>query len=190
MNRKIKNIKNKILSNFKNLKFKYLNLPIKNQIVVFSSILGIISLFIPWIIDNDNNIKWNAFNTISGNIGYILLIIFLIPLLLIISSSYREKIKLYTDINFNNHYIIINSGIISICISIISLSFAIGLSTLGQNIAYGNGPILSMTSGVLVFISGFLIRKDFKKSSSEIILEQLNQNREKIKEKNNMELPF
>ncbi|MDD3145086.1 MAG: hypothetical protein PHV23_03150 [Candidatus Gracilibacteria bacterium] len=190
MNRKIKNIKNTIISAIKNLKFKYINLPIKNQLVIFSSLLGIISLFIPWIIDIDNNIKWNAFNTLTGNIGYILIIIFIVPLLLIVSSSYREKIKLYTDINFKNHYIIINSGLISISISIISLSFAIGLSTLGQNIVYGNGPILSMTAGILVLISGFLVRKDYKKTSSEIILEQLNQNREKIKEKNNMELPF
>lgn len=190
MNRKNKNIKNELLLIIKDFKFKYLNLPIKNQILIFSSILWIISLFLPWIIDKDNNMSWNSFNTISWNIGYILIFIFIIPLLLTLSWWYKEKIKLYTDFNFKNHYVIINSWIISISFSIISLSFAIWLSTIWQNIVYWNGPILSMTSWVIILIWWFLIRKDFKKTSSEIILEQLNQNREKIKEKNNMELPF
>jgi hypothetical protein len=34
------------------------------------------------------------------------------------------------------------------------------------------------------------MRKDYKKMNSEIILEHLNQNREKVKEKNNMSLPI
>ncbi|MDD3793449.1 MAG: hypothetical protein PHI37_01435 [Candidatus Gracilibacteria bacterium] len=190
MNRKNKNIKTLILDIIKKGKFKYLNLSLNNQITIFSSFIGILSLFLPWIIDKQNNITWNAFNSISGNIGYILVIIFIIPIFITLSSSYKEKIKLYTDFNFKNHYVILNSGLIAISFSIISLSFAIGLSTLGQEIIYGNGPILSMTAGILVFICGLFLRKEFKKTSSEIILEQLNQNREKIKEKNNMELPF
>lgn len=190
MNRKNKDIKKIILAFIKNIKFKYINLPVKNQIVVFWSLLWIISLFIPWVIDKDNNMTWNSFNTISWNIWFILLIIFIIPILLTLSNSYRDKLKLYTDLNFKNHFIIINSWLISISFSIISLSFAIWLSTLGQNIIYWNWPILSMTSGLLILIAWLLIRKEFKKTNSEIILEQLSQNREKIKEKNNMELPF
>ncbi len=190
MNRKNKELKKIILNNLKNIKFKYLNLPVKSQIVVFWSLLWIISLFIPWVIDKDNNITWSAFNTISWNIWYLLLIIFIIPILLTLSNSYRDKLKLYTDLNFKNHFIIINSWLISISFSIISLSFAIWLSTLWQNIVYWNWPILSMTAWLLILIAWFLIRKDFKKTNSEIILEQLSQNREKIKEKNNMELPF
>lgn len=190
MNRKNKDIKKLVLNNLKNIKFKYLNLPVKNQIVVFWSLLWIISLFIPWVIDKDNNITWSSFNTISWNIWYLLLIIFIIPILLTLSNSYRDKLKLYTDLNFKNHFIIINSWLITISFSIIALSFAIWLSTLWQNIVYWNWPILSMTAWLLILIAWLLIRKDFKKTNSEIILEQLSQNREKIKEKNNMELPF
>lgn len=190
MNRKNKNIKHIILEIIKKLKFKYLSLSINSQITAFSSILWILSLFLPWIIDKENNITWNAFNTISWNIGYILIIIFIIPLFITLSNSYKEKIKLYTDFNFKNHYVILNSWLIAISFSIISLSFAIWLSTLWQEIIYWNWPILSMTSWILIFICWLFLRKEFKKTSSEIILEQLNQNREKIKEKNNMELPF
>lgn len=188
MNRK--NINNKIIKIFKNLKFKYSNLPMSSQITSFSSLLWIISLFLPWIIDKENNISWNSFNTISWNIGYILIIIFTIPIFIVLSDSFKEKIKLYSDLNFKNHYIVINSWLIAISFSIISLSFVIWLSTLWQNIVYWNWPILSMTSWILILICWFFLRKEFKKTSSEIILEQLNQNREKIKEKNNMELPF
>lgn len=190
MNRKNKNMKNEIFSRLKKIKFKYTNLPLNNQILAFSSILWIISLFIPWVINKETNMTWNSFNTISWNIGYLLFIVYLIPLLVVFSNSYKEKIKLYTDLNFKNHYIIINSWIIAICFSIISLSFASWLSTIGQNIVYWNWPILSMTWWTIVLICWIIISKEFKKTTSEIILEQLNQNREKIKDKNNMELPF
>lgn len=190
MNRKNKNLKNEIIDKIKKIKFKYFNLPVKSQATILSSLLWIISLFIPWIIDKENDIDWNSFNSISWNIWYILIIIYLIPILIILSSSYKEKIKLYTDFNFKNHYVIINSGLIAISFSIISLSFSNWLTTIWQEITYWNWPILSMSSWLVIIFCWFLLRKEFKKTSSEIILEQLNQNREKIKEKNNMELPF
>lgn len=185
-NRKLKEIKNLI----KNLKLKYINLSLSQQITVFWSVLWIISLFFPWIINNWNSIKWNSFNSITWNIWYLLLFVFLLSILVIISNNYKEKIKLYSDLNFKTHFIIINSWLITIAFSIISLSFAIWLWTIWQDIINWNWPILSMTSGVIILIGWLMIRKEYKKNNSEIILEKLSQDREKNKEKNNMTLPF
>jgi len=173
-----------------NLKFKFENLSIPYQVTILWSIIWIVSLFVPWIIDEDKAKVWNSFNSISWNIGFLLIIIFILPVFLTLSNSYKEKIKLYSDLNFKNHFIIINSGLVSISFSIISLSFVIWLSTIGQNIKYWNWPILSMTAWILILIWWLYIRKEFKMTNSEIILEKLSQDREKVKEKNNMKLPF
>ena len=47
-----------------------------------------------------------------------------------------------------------------------------------------------MTAGILVLVGGLYVRKQFKASNSEIILEKLNLEREISKEKSNMKLPF
>lgn len=173
-----------------NLKFKFENLSIPNQITIFWSVIWMISLFLPWIVSEEKNITWNAFNSISWNVWFILIIIFFLPVFLILSNSYKEKIKLYSDINFKSHFIIINSWFVSISFSIIALSFAVWLSTIWEKIRYWNWPILGMTAWILILIGWLYIRKQFKTSNSEIILEKLNQEREMVKEKNNMKLPF
>lgn len=190
MNNRTYDSKNKINFFINKLKFKFSNLSIPYQITLFWSFIWLISLFIPWIIDNDNWKIWNSFNSITWNIWYLLIFIFLLPSFLILSNSYKEKLKLYSDLNFKNHLIIINSWLVSISFSIISLSFAIWLSTIGQNILYWKWPILSMVAWILILIWWLYIRKEFKKTSSEIFLEKLSYEREKIKEKNNMKLPF
>jgi small-conductance mechanosensitive channel len=190
MNRRERATKRDFLGKIRNLRFKLNNLTIPNQIVIFLCIVWIASLFMPWVIDKENSISWNAFNSISWNIGYIMIIIYIILLFLMISSTQKEKIKLYTDLNFKNHFLIISSGLASICFWIIMVSFVNGLSAVWQNIVHWNGLILSMAIWILICIFGILIRNDYKKVSSEIILQQLNGNREKAKEKDNMTLPI
>jgi hypothetical protein len=70
---------------------------------------------LPWVKDNENMISWNSFHPISGNIGYIMSIMYLVLLSLIIFTNTKEKLKLYIDLNFKNHFIIIFSGIASVC---------------------------------------------------------------------------
>ncbi len=183
---KIKIIKNIIDS----IKFKSLNLTLEKQIVLIWSIIWIFSIFLPWIVDNEKSLTWNSLNPISWNIWYILIIIYILPLLMILSNSYKEKIKLYSDLNFRTHFIIINSWLISLAFSIILISFATWLTTISEWMTYWKWATLSMTAWLIILIWWLLIRKEFKKTNSEIILEKLSYERELAKEKNNMKLPF
>lgn len=175
---------------FKNLRFKLNNLTIPNQIVIFLCIVWIASLFMSWVKDTENSISRNAFYSISWNIGYLMVIIYAILLFLMISSAYKEKIKLYTDLNFKNHFIVISSGLASVCFGIIMISFVNWLSRVGQNIEHWSWLILSMAVWILICIVWVQIKKDYQKNSSEVILQQLSENREKTKEKENMTLPI
>jgi hypothetical protein len=190
MSRKDRQNKRNFSGAIKNLKFKLNNLTIPNQIVILFCIVWIVSLFMPWVIDKENLISWNAFNSISWNIGYIMIIIYAIMLFLIISSIHKEKIKLYTDLSFKNHLIIIWWGFAEVCFWIIMVSFINWLSAVWQNIVHWNWLILSMSIWIWICIIWIFIRNEYKKISSEIILEHLSQNREKIKEQDNMSLPI
>lgn len=174
----------------KKIKFKSLNLSFEKQLVLIWTLLWLFSLFLDWIKYPINNQSWNSFNSITWNIGYILLIIFLILIFIIFSTQYKEKIKLYSDLNFKNHFIIITSAFISFCFTIVSISFSSWLKIFLEKINYWNGPILCMISSILIFIWWILIRKEFYKNNSEIILEKLNSNREKNKKNDNMSLPI
>jgi hypothetical protein len=52
-----------------------------------------------------------------------MIVIYVLLLFLVIFSNEKEKIKLYVDLNFKNHFIVISSGIASICFGIIMISF-------------------------------------------------------------------
>lgn len=190
MNKKKKNIKNNLKLFLQNCKFKSLNLTLSKQIVLLWSIVWLISLFVPWIVDEEKMKTWNSFYSLTWNIWFLLIIILILTIFVSISTSHKEKIKLYSDLSFKNHFIIITSWIFIISFSIITLSFVNWLNTFFENIVYWKGVILSLTSWFIILIWWFLIRKEYYSDSSEIILNKLNQNREIIKEKDNMKLPF
>ena len=176
-----------LISNFK---FKSINLTLSKQIVLLWVIIWYISLFIPWIKDVNQWINWNAFYSLTWNIGFLLLIILSLPIFVILSTSYKEKIKLYSDLSLKNHFIIITSWIFVISFSIITLSFINWLHTFFENIFYWKGVILSMTAWFIILIWWIIIRKEYYTDSSEIILDKLNQNRKATKQEDNMKLPF
>mgnify|MGYP003978614731 FL=1 len=190
-NKKIKNnFLNELKIISKNFKLKGLNLSFSKQLVLLWTILWFISLFMPWINNWNNSESWNAFNSLTWNIWYLLIFVFILPIFVILSTNYKEKIKLYSDLSLKNHFTIIASGIFIISFSIITLSFINGFNTFVDNTYYWNGIILSMTSWIIILIWWLLIRKEYYTNSSEIILDKLNQDREKAKEKDNMKLPF
>lgn len=194
MNTRNKNTRNKFKNDIKcflvNFKFKSINLTFSKQIVILWSIVWLISLFMPWIKDVDKEISWNSFYSLTGNIWFLLVIILAMPIFVSLSTSYKEKIKLYSDLSLKNHFIIITSAIFIISFSIITLSFVNWLHTFFENIFYWNWVILCMTSGIIILIWWLIIRKEYYSESSEIILNKLNQNREMVKQEDNMKLPF
>ena len=190
-NRSTKNINlNKLKSFINNFKFKSINLTFSKQLVLLWCIIWFTSLFLPWIIDIDKSTYKNSFNSLSWNIWFLLIIIFFITIFISLSTNYKEKLKLYSDLSFKNHFIIITSWIFIICLSIITLSFINWLHTLFENKIYWNWIILCMTSWIIILSWWLMIRNEFNSESSEIILNKFNENRDKIKEKDNMKLPF
>ena len=184
------NFKDDIKCFLSKIKFKSINLTFSKQIVLIWVIIWYISLFIPWIKDINEWIFWNSFYSLSWNIGFLLMIILSLPIFVILSTSYKEKIKLYSDLSLKNHFIIITSWVFIISFSIITLSFINWLHTFFENIFYWNWVILSMTSWFIILIWWIIIRKEYYADNSEIILDKLNQNRKKTKQEDNMKLPF
>lgn len=194
MSKRNRHTKNKLISeitNFiNNLNFKSLNLTFSKQMTILWCILWYISLFIPWIVDKEKLTSYNSFNSLSWNIWFLLMIILMLPILVIFSTNYKEKLKLYSDLSVKNHFIIITSGFFVLSFSIIILSFANGLQTYAESATYWKWVILSMTGWLIILVWWFIIRKEYNNNSSEIILNKLNQEREEAKEKDNMKLPF
>jgi len=189
MNERIKR-EIKIKFFFDNFKFKSLNLNFSKQLTILWSIIWFFSLFLPWIKDSDNLVSRNAFYSITWNIWFLLIIIFFIPIFITISTNYKEKIKLYSDLSLKNHFMIITSWFFVISFSIITLSFVNWLHTFFENTSYWNWVILCMTSWFIILTWWIMIKKEYYSNNSEIILNKLNKNREKNKEKDNMKLPF
>jgi len=195
MNRKNKNFNNNKLKNeisclLSNIKFKSLNLTLSKKLIIISIIIWFISLFLPWINDLEKDNSWNSFYSLTWNIWFLLIFILSLPIFIIFSTNYKEKIKLYSDLSVKNHFLIITSWFIIISFSIISLSFINWLHTFFENIFYWKWVILCMTSWFIMLFWWILLRKEYYQDSSEIILNKLNQNREKFKEDDNMKLPF
>jgi hypothetical protein len=184
---KIKNELNKLINNFN---FKSLNLTLSKQMVLVWCLFWYLSLFLPWIVDNKLSESWNSFYSLSWNIWFLLMVILFLPVFVIFSTDYKEKLKLYSDLTLKNHFIIITSWFFVISFSIISLSFVNGLNTFFESTTYWKWVILSLTSWFIILIWWLIIRKEYYNNSSEIILNKLNQNREEAKEKDNMKLPF
>lgn len=182
--------KNKFKNLIWKIKFKSINLSFPKQLAIIWSFLWLISLFFNWVEYPAKSESWNAFNSSIWWIWFILTIVYLLPIFIIFSNQYKEKIKLYSELNFKNHFIIITAALVSLSFSFISINFVSWLNTFLWNINYWNWPILSMTSWVLILIAWIIIRQEFNKNNSEIILEKMNISREKNKENDNMSLPI
>lgn len=183
-------LKNFIYNNFKNLNFQILNLNVPRWLTIIWSIIWIVSLFLPWIINEKNKNYWNSFYAISGNIWFLLLILLILIIALTFWSNYKEKMKLYSEIDIKNYSIILFTGILMILSGIIIWSFSVWIQTFEKDIIYWKGLILCVVSGIFIIIWWYLTRKDFYKNSSEIILEKLSQDRKKEKTKDNLSFPF
>lgn len=188
------NRKNKLLqslTNFiNNVNFKSLNLSPPKQITLISCIIWYVSLFMDWIVNTDSKINLNSFHSLTWNIWFLLIIIFTLPIFVIFSTNYKEKIKLYSDLSLKNHFIIITSWFFILSFSVISLSFVKWLSMISDNYNFWSWVILSMTVWFFILFWWFFIRKEYYENSSEIILNRFNQNKDEAKEKDNMKLPF
>lgn len=184
------NFKKFFLDLIKKINFNILNLNTHRTVTIIWAITWIISLFLAWIIDEKAPEKWNSFQDLSGNVWYINILLLLIIIFITFGENYKEKMKLYTEINFKNYVFIIFSWAFMILSSFIILRFSVWLERFWSEIKHWSWIILSVVSSILILSGWYLTRKDFHKNSSEIILERLSKERSKEKEKKQIHFDF
>jgi len=185
--RKYKNI---LIKTINTLKFKSLNLSFSGKVSLFWSCVLLFSLFQPWITNLENGKTWNSFTSLSWNIWFILILLFVLLIFFILSTSNKEKIKLHSNISFKNYYIIIMIAIFIILAWLISLSFINWLQFFFQDIIYGHGIILCISSWIIILFWGYLNLKENKEFKLETFINEDWETETKTIAKNNMKLPF
>ena len=171
--------------------FKSINLSFSSKITVTWSIVSIVSLFIPWIIDaNQTDATWNAFNPIAWNIGFWMILLLKFIIFIVISNTIKEKIKLALDIRVKNYIIIIITWVFILVNSVIYISFVNWLALFLDNIVVGNGVILYMVSWIMIIIWGILERKEYRKRNNESFINEESSMKNISWDKDNMKLPF
>jgi hypothetical protein len=185
--RKTKLVLAKIVNLFR---FRSVHLPFSAKIILLWNIMLFISLLQDWVIKIDTDDHWSSFSSISGNIWFPFLLGILLIFFFIFSTNHKNKLKLHSNISFQNHSLIWIFGLFSIIASLISLSFIYWFLTLSQNIVYGHGSILALTSWVIITIWAYIMRAEFNRSHVEIFVTGSGELKEKISNKNNMTLPF
>lgn len=172
------------------LQFQWVYLPISAKIILVWNIILLISLFQTWVIDTSENITWNSFSSISGNIWYIFILWILTIFFVILSTNKQQKIKHYANISFKNHSLIGAIGIFSIFSIAISISFIHGFWNIYQNLSYANGWIFALTWGIIITIWAYIMRMENKKLNIDTFISHSGEIKEKVSSKNNMTLPF
>lgn len=172
------------------LSFKSSHLSLPKKIICIWNVLWIISLFLPWIQNNTNGESFHSFTSLSGNIWFLLIFVFIISFFTVFSHKYKQRLKLYSSLSFKNHFIILTSAIFVVSFSIIALSFINGLQTYIENLVYGQWIVLCLTSWIIILIGGYYMRKEFYSKNSEIILNQMYSETQSTTPDDNMKLPF
>ena len=182
----------KVLTNLYQLfRFKSINLSFSAKITVIWSIVSIVSLFMPWVIDaNQSNTTWNAFNAIAWNIGFWMIILLIFIIFIVISNTNKEKIKLALDIRVKNHIVIIITWVFIIVNSIIYISFVNWLALFLDNIITGKWVILYMVSWIMIIVVGILERKEYRKRDNESFINEESTVKNISWDRDNMKLPF
>lgn len=188
---KQRKLKQTVIRTLQLFQFKSENLSFAGKIVLFGSIVMLASLFFPWVVDTgESSLQWNAFTTLVWNLGFPLLFLFFVIIFLLFSQTKKERLKLHTNISFQNYAILLNIGLFVVLSGIISLSFINGLKTFEDTLIYGNGIILSICSGIILCYGSILLRKEYKNSNIETFISDTWELKERIIPKNNMKLPF
>jgi len=172
------------------LQFQWVYLPISAKIILIWNIILFISLFQTWVTDNSQNITWNSFSALSGNIWYVFLLWILTIFFVILSTNRKEKLKLHTSVSFHNHSMIWAIGLFTIFSIIISLSFIHWFETIYQEISYANWWIFALVGWIFITTWAYLMRTENKKQNIDTFISQNWEVKEKINSKNNMTLPF
>ena len=190
--KKERKLKKKLISIYNITLLKWIHLSLAEKVTILWCIIGCISFFLPWIIEKEKNLSWNAFSSIWGNTGWIMILCIFFTLFIIISNNIREKLKLSLWISFKNHTVTIFMGVIILFTSCVYVSMINGLYIFLENISIGNGVIFYIISWLICIIWGILDKKQNSQNEHESFIHEKQNNNEDISahNKKNMKLPF
>ena len=193
---KNRRLKRAILRAFWMIRFDGINLDNAQKTILFWAILGIISVFFPWIEILDSNIVHNGFSKILGITGIIILLLNSFILYLVLHSNTKEIFKNMFHIFMKDWVGITFLSVFLLLISTNAIFIAQGLFTFQKWIVLWNWVIISFVGSVFSLIGGIILSR--QKVHASIFTQhpentqnwEFHQTESKVDEKNNMKLPF
>lgn len=189
---KYKNLKRYFYKFQESLRFKTGHITNAGKIVVFWSVITLISLLFAWVDSSTGAISWSAFSRISGKPAIMILIILAMIYFSLFSIHKKEKLKLVSNLYFKDYTSCVLWGIFIMIICINSFNYIGGLQMFESDIISGKWPILCLCGGIIMTVWGFIMKLESSKNvKGTFISEQdVGSDTSWEKEKNNMKLPF
>ncbi len=164
--------KKQLFSFFSWLQFTITHLNIYAQITLLGMILWIGSLFLPWWWETQRDMTWNAYSTLSGGVGYIIIILLCIGGCILLSQNKKQKIKFSMNMIYNDHTVLL---CIWICFLVLNTVATLFISWLGQystGVVYGSGIPLWFSAATIIIIGSIWIQKLYKKHPMGTIINE------------------
>lgn len=186
-NRRIKRL---VLQWFQLIKFKSFHLSLWWKISAVWAFITLFSLINNWIYAPELEIKSNAFWANAWGVWYTLLMISFISLFLIFSFHKKQKIKLWTDLNFRDYNALIIGGVMSVLLSVHVFMFISWYQSFSSSITHGNGPIIALIGWILSIFWWIILKKESKNQNQILSINDIWYDEKEQEIKENMKLPF
>ncbi|MDD5212857.1 MAG: hypothetical protein PHG82_00305 [Candidatus Gracilibacteria bacterium] len=192
---KNRKFKAKIIKILRALKFRGANSSAYFKLLIIGNILVLISLFLVWSYSTNLDLTNTAFSSLTGYIGYFIILNSGVNLFFLLSSSSKEKLKLNSPMKINEPNIFLAGAIFQILTIFMVFSFTKGLFAFSENIVFGNGIIIAFVGAIINFAGAISMIKTYKDISEDILFSnetssEISDINNGIVDKNNMKLPF
>ncbi len=189
---KNRKFKAKIIKLLRALKFKWLNSSLGFKLLIIWNIILISSLFLTWLYNWVDS--YNAFSSLTGYVGYIIILNSILNLFLLISTSNKEKLKLNSPIKINELNIFLTGAIFCLLIIFMVFSFIKGLFVFSESIIFWKWIIIGFLWAIVNLLWSLVMIREYKYSKEDILFSNETTNISDINnwivDKNNMKLPF
>lgn len=172
------------------MKKRFQSLSLADKIILVWSLVALVSLFLEWIYFDE--VSHNSFHALTGANGFLLCILILLLMASTFSIHYKQKLKLYSGLSFNDYHLAIVVWILLIVLPINSMVFIHGLATLSEA-AHGKWIGLSITSWILVFAWALIKKRSMNTSDMSLYMSpsEIDQvDTQQSQPRDNMKLPF
>jgi len=179
-------LKIKKLLNFFN--FKFISFDNSSKIILFWTILWIISLFLPW-----GELNWDltlySYDKIMWRVWIFIFFINIIMIFILMSNNIKEQIRVSIQLRIKDKYILLFSSILVLILSITWYQYFWWISWFYNDYLYLDWIKLSIISWIISFIWSFM----YYKKDEELFISINNSDIDNnwiFKKDKNMKLPF